>query len=99
MGLSPDEGLNPATDPAGGRAVAADPRAGVDPLLNSPGREGLAGTAPASRYDPPKVRDQITLPPDGRARGPAAVAAGLPGRLAAGPVRGAAGLRQVRRAD
>lgn len=43
-----------------------DPHADVDPLINSPGREGLTGTTPATLYKPLPVRDQITLPPDGR---------------------------------
>ena len=38
----------------------------IDPLVDSPGREGLTGTAPATLYKPLPERDQITLPPDGR---------------------------------
>src|SRR5690348_1962168 len=43
-----------------------DPSARLDPLIDSPGREGLTGTTPATVYKPLPVRDQITLPPDGR---------------------------------
>ena len=43
-----------------------DPRAPLDVQINSPGREGLTGTAPADLYAPPSTREQITLPPDGR---------------------------------
>ena len=45
---------------------ADDPDARLDPLIDSPGREGLTGTTPATLYKPLPVRDQITLPPDGR---------------------------------
>src|SRR5687768_12955813 len=45
---------------------AYDPHARLDPLIDSPGREGLTGTTPATMYKPLPVRDQITLPPDGR---------------------------------
>lgn len=41
-----------------------DPRAAIDPAINSPGREGLTGTAPASLYAPSFARDQITIAPD-----------------------------------
>ena len=41
-----------------------DPRAVIDPAINSPGREGLTGTAPASLYAPSFDRDQITIAPD-----------------------------------
>ena len=41
-----------------------DPRAPIDPAINSPGREGLTGTAPASLYAPSPDRDQITIAPD-----------------------------------
>lgn len=40
-----------------------DPRA-VDPTLDSPGREGLTGTAPASLYAPAFEREQVTIAPD-----------------------------------
>jgi Rieske Fe-S protein len=38
----------------------------IDPLIDSAGREGLTGTAPATLYGVLPVREQITLPPDGR---------------------------------
>ena len=41
-----------------------DPRAAIDPAINSAGREGLTGTAPASLYAPSFERDQITVAPD-----------------------------------
>jgi Rieske Fe-S protein len=44
--------------------VTRDPRALVDPAINSPGREGLTGTAPASLYAPSFEREQITIAPD-----------------------------------
>ncbi len=43
-----------------------NPRSPIDPQINSPGREGLAGTAPASLYAPSPRGDQITIPPDFR---------------------------------
>ena len=43
-----------------------DPRASFDVRIDTPGREGLTGTTPATLYKPLPVRDQITLPPDGR---------------------------------
>jgi Rieske Fe-S protein len=43
---------------------APDPRAPLDPAINSPGREGLTGTAPASVYTPPSEREHITIAPD-----------------------------------
>ena len=42
-----------------------DPRRPVDARIDSPGREGLTGTAPADLYGA-RDRDQITIPPDGR---------------------------------
>lgn len=44
--------------------VTRDPRASIDPAINSPGREGLTGTAPASLYAPSFDREQITMAPD-----------------------------------
>ena len=44
--------------------VRQDPRAAVDPAINTPGREGLTGTAPASLYAPSFDREQITIAPD-----------------------------------
>ena len=41
-----------------------DPRAAIDPAINTPGREGLTGTAPASLYGPSFEREQITIAPD-----------------------------------
>ena len=41
-----------------------DPRRLIDPAINSPGREGLTGTAPADRYAAPSDREQITIAPD-----------------------------------
>ena len=41
-----------------------DPRAPIDPAINSPGREGLTGTAPASLFAPSFEREQITIAPD-----------------------------------
>ena len=44
--------------------VRLDPRRPVDPAINSPGREGLTGTAPANLYAPGSEREQITIAPD-----------------------------------
>ena len=41
-----------------------DPRGPIDPALNTPGREGLTGTAPANRYAPTVDREQITVAPN-----------------------------------
>lgn len=41
-----------------------NPRAAIDPAIDSPGREGLTGTAPASVYAPAFEREQITVAPD-----------------------------------
>jgi len=41
-----------------------DARRPIDPAINSPGREGLTGTAPASLYASAVERDQITIAPD-----------------------------------
>jgi len=43
---------------------APDPRHPVDPAINSPGREGLTGTAPASLYAPGVDREQVTIAPN-----------------------------------
>lgn len=43
---------------------ARDSRGRIDPQVNSPAREGLTGTAPASVYAPALEREQITIPPD-----------------------------------
>jgi Rieske Fe-S protein len=50
-------------DPA---SHADDPYARIDVRVDTPGREGLTGTTPATLYKPLPVRDQITIPPDGR---------------------------------
>jgi Rieske Fe-S protein len=41
-----------------------DPRRAIDPAINTPGREGLTGTAPADRYAPVVDREQVTIAPD-----------------------------------
>ena len=41
-----------------------DPRRSLDPAINTPGREGLTGTAPADRYAPVFDREQVTVAPD-----------------------------------
>ena len=41
-----------------------EPPRQVDPAINSPRREGLTGTAPASLYSPAHEREQITVAPD-----------------------------------
>ena len=44
--------------------VGRDPRGPIDVAINSPEREGLTGTAPASLYAPTFEREQITIAPD-----------------------------------
>jgi Rieske Fe-S protein len=44
--------------------VRRDPRGSIDVAINSPEREGLTGTAPASLYTPTFEREQITIAPD-----------------------------------
>lgn len=44
--------------------VRRDPRSVIDPAINSAGREGLTGTAPASLYAPSLEREQISMAPD-----------------------------------
>src|SRR4029434_9150253 len=44
--------------------VPSDPRAPIDPAINTPGREGLTGTAPANLYEPSFDREQMTIAPD-----------------------------------
>ena len=46
--------------------MADDPRALIDIRIDSPGREGLAGTTPANVYKPYQDPEQITIAPDGR---------------------------------
>jgi nitrite reductase/ring-hydroxylating ferredoxin subunit len=41
-----------------------DQRVSIDPAINSPGREGLTGTAPANLYAPSSDREAITIAPD-----------------------------------
>lgn len=43
-----------------------DPKAFLDVQVNTPGREGLAGTTPANIYKPLPDPEQVTLTPDGR---------------------------------
>jgi nitrite reductase/ring-hydroxylating ferredoxin subunit len=43
-----------------------DPRGPIDVRIDSPGREALTGTTPASIYRPLGDAEQITLAPDGR---------------------------------
>jgi nitrite reductase/ring-hydroxylating ferredoxin subunit len=43
-----------------------DPRAPLDVQMNSPGREGLTGTAPAERYAPNLDSEDLTVAPDFR---------------------------------
>jgi nitrite reductase/ring-hydroxylating ferredoxin subunit len=43
-----------------------DPRGPIDVRIDTPGREGLTGTAPASLYRPVHDAEQITIAPDGR---------------------------------
>jgi nitrite reductase/ring-hydroxylating ferredoxin subunit len=47
-------------------AESPDPRDPLDARIDSPGREGLTGTAPASVYQPITDREQVTIAPDGR---------------------------------
>ena len=42
-----------------------DSRAPIDPTIDTPGREGLTGTAPANLYARTIDREQITIAPDG----------------------------------
>ena len=78
---------------------AADPRARSTSRVDSPGREGLTGTAPPNVYAPPRDRETITIAPDSRPGGAAGLAAGLPDRLAPGPLRRAPRLHEVPGAD
>ena len=43
-----------------------DPRAPIDIRIDTPGREGLTGTAPATLYRPLRDAEEITIAPDGR---------------------------------
>jgi nitrite reductase/ring-hydroxylating ferredoxin subunit len=53
-------------DEARGGGEVDDPRARLDIRIDTPGREGLTGTAAANIYRRLQDREQITLPPDGR---------------------------------
>ena len=44
--------------------LSRDPRGPIDAAINTPGREGLTGTAPANLYGPSLEREQITIAPD-----------------------------------
>ena len=80
--------------------VRRDPRGPIDPAINSPGREGLTGTAPASLYAPTLEREQITIAPDfAPADAQPAWRQDFPDRLAAGSVRRAPRLHEVHGAD
>jgi len=46
--------------------MSADARDRVDPRIDSGGREGLTGTAPAGIYGRMRDAEQVTLAPDGR---------------------------------
>ena len=77
-----------------------DPRAPIDVQMNSPGREGLTGTAPADRYAPNLDPEDLTVAPDFRPRGQSTrVAPGFPDRLAAGRLRGQARFHEVHDLD
>ena len=43
-----------------------DPRAWIDVRIDTPGREGLTGTAAANLYAPVRDAEQVTIAPDGR---------------------------------
>lgn len=43
-----------------------DPRSWLDPQIDSPGREGLTGTAAADLYKPLQESEQVTIAPDWR---------------------------------
>jgi nitrite reductase/ring-hydroxylating ferredoxin subunit len=46
--------------------MSDEPREAIDARINSPGREGLTGTTPASVYMPLRDPEQVTRAPDGR---------------------------------
>jgi hypothetical protein len=47
-------------------SMADESRESVDPRIDTPAREGLTGTAPASVYGPLRDAEQVTIAPDGR---------------------------------
>ena len=49
-----------------GKTGDLDPRAPIDPRIDTPGREGLTGTAAANLYEPLQEGDQVTIAPDWR---------------------------------
>jgi nitrite reductase/ring-hydroxylating ferredoxin subunit len=46
--------------------MTGDSRDPIDPRIDTPAREGLTGTAPASVYRPLHDAEQVTIAPDGR---------------------------------
>jgi hypothetical protein len=48
------------------RPSRLDDREPIDARIDTPGREGLTGTAPATLYAPLGDTEHITVPPDGR---------------------------------
>jgi Rieske Fe-S protein len=58
--------MNEPSDRNAGSAQLDDPRAFVDIRIDTPGREGLTGTTPASIYKPLRDPEQVSIPPDGR---------------------------------
>src|SRR5438270_6801118 len=46
--------------------MSEDPRAPLDIRIDTPGREGLTGTAPASVYSPVRDAEPVTIAPDWR---------------------------------
>src|SRR4030095_11197253 len=44
-----------------------DPRGWIDVRIDTPGREGLTGTAAANLYKPLEDSEKVTIAPDGRA--------------------------------
>ena len=68
----------------------------LDPRIDSPGREGLTGTARSSVYEPAADPERSRSPRTGGPTPmPARLAQGLPDRLAGGPLRRPARLHQV----
>src|SRR5262245_65019622 len=55
-----------ADDTRGPGGANQDPRAHIDVRVDTPGREGLTGTAAANMYRPLPESDQITIAPDWR---------------------------------